>query len=69
MKEEVFFKYLKKVMDVNVIWYIVLLGKFVNMVVVCGGVGGFLLGVVKGQGVDIFIIVDYKYYEFFDVDG
>lgn len=45
------------------------MGKLIKKVVVLGGSGSFVILVVKSNKVDVFVIFDVKYYDFFLVEN
>lgn len=69
MEEKQFLDFLKERMRASVVRHSPLLGKKIEKVAVCGGVGSFLLPQAIANGADVFVTADYKYHEFFDADG
>ena len=67
--ELTFLKNLKVDMNAALVKHTRLLGKPINRVAVCGGVGGFLLGDAIKNRADVFVTSDYKYHEFFDANN
>ncbi|MEJ7692114.1 Nif3-like dinuclear metal center hexameric protein [Daejeonella sp.] len=64
-----FLKHVKEQLNAKVIRHSALRGKKIRRVAVCGGAGSFLLSNSISAGADIFITADFKYHEFFDVEG
>lgn len=69
MPENQFLKHIKKEMGVTLIRHTRLINRQIQKVAVCGGSGAFLLEEAKTAGADAFITADFKYHNFFDVDG
>lgn len=69
-QEEIdFMFFVKDRMKAEVIRHTVFTGKKVRKVAVCGGSGRFLLKQAIAVGADVFVTADFKYHEFFDVEG
>ena len=67
--EDDFILRVKKVFGSKVIRHTAKTGKKIKSVAVCGGSGRFLLPKAIEQRADVFITSDFKYHDFFDVDG
>ncbi len=69
MDERSFMELVKNKFAVKTIRHTALTGKKIKKVAVCGGSGRFLLKNAVAAGADVFITADFKYHEFFDVEG
>jgi dinuclear metal center YbgI/SA1388 family protein len=69
MTEKVFFSFLKKQFNLNVIRHTTLLKKKINKVALCGGSGSFLISNALAAQADVFITADVKYHEFFNANN
>ncbi len=69
MQENRFLEHVKKQMGTAVVRHTSLTNKHIQKVAVSGGSGAFLLGTAKKAGVDALVTADFKYHDFFDVDG
>lgn len=69
MDELTFLRALKEKMQVGCVRYTPLLGKKIQKVAVCGGVGSFLIDDAIRAGADVFITADVKYHEFFNAEN
>ena len=67
--EKEFLDLVKKTFKAGVLRHTALRGKPVKKVAICGGSGRFLLKNAIGAGADAFVTADFKYHEFFDVEG
>jgi dinuclear metal center YbgI/SA1388 family protein len=63
-----FLKLLKEVFKAGCIRHTRLTGKKISRVAACGGSGGFLAGLARKKGADIFISGEFKYHDFFQAD-
>jgi dinuclear metal center YbgI/SA1388 family protein len=63
-----FLKLLKGVFNAGCIRHTPLTGKKISRVAACGGSGGFLAGLARKKGADIFVSGEFKYHEFFQAD-
>ena len=69
LAETKFLALIKKQLQTGAIKHTELLNQPVKTVALCGGAGGFLLKNAIAAGAQAFVTSDYKYHEFFDVDG
>ena len=69
MPENQFLAHVKKQMGAAVIRHTALINKPIQKVAISGGSGAFLLADAKKAGVEALITADFKYHDFFDVDG
>jgi dinuclear metal center YbgI/SA1388 family protein len=66
---EVFIRWVKEQLNLEVIKHTQLLDKKLITIALCGGSGSFLLDHIKAQNIDCFITSDLKYHDFFESDG
>jgi dinuclear metal center YbgI/SA1388 family protein len=69
LKEEDFLNLVKETLRVPVIRHTALRGRSIKRVALCGGSGRFLLKNAINAGADAYVTADFKYHEFFDVEG
>ena len=67
--ERAFLERVKTTFGCRVVRHTALTGRQVRKVAVCGGSGRFLLRHAISAGADAFVTADFKYHEFFDVEG
>jgi dinuclear metal center YbgI/SA1388 family protein len=68
VEEQEFLKMLKEIFQARCIRHTRLSGKKISRVAVCGGSCGFLVGMARKQGADIFVSGEIKYHDFFQPD-
>src|SRR5690606_1912896 len=64
-----FLSLLKELFGAKCIKHTAFTGKMIKKVGVCGGSGSFLLKNAIRAGADAFVTADFKYHEYFDVEG
>lgn len=64
-----FLEHVKKTLECQVLRHTALTGKTVRKVAVCGGSGRFLMKNAIAAGADAYVTADFKYHEFFEVEG
>ncbi len=69
MPEHQFLNHIKKEMGATLIRHTSLINRQIQKVAISGGSGAFLLKDAKKAGADALITADFKYHDFFDVDG
>lgn len=67
--EKDFLALIKNALGCKMIRHTALTGKKIKKVAVCGGSGRFLLKNAISAGADVFVTADFKYHEFFEVEG
>ncbi len=67
--ESEFLETIKKQFNATCLRHTRLLSKPIKSVAICGGSGRFLLNHAISQKADAFITADFKYHDFFDVEG
>lgn len=67
--ENSFLKHVKNTFQCDSLKHTNFTGKPMKKVAVCGGSGSFLLSKALSTGADAFISADFKYHQFFDVEG
>ncbi len=69
IEENEFLMHVKNTFKAGVLKHSALRGRKIQRVAVCGGSGRFLLQNAIAAGADAYITSDFKYHEFFDVEG
>jgi len=69
VSENEFLAQVKSGMQTSCIRHTAFTGQNVQQVAVCGGAGRFLLNDAVQQGAEAFVTSDFKYHDFFDVEG
>lgn len=69
LSEDSFMQVVKETFRVPVIKHTQKTGKSIKKVAVCGGSGRFLLKKAIQSGADAYITADFKYHEYFEVEG
>jgi dinuclear metal center YbgI/SA1388 family protein len=69
MDSEYFLKFVKNTFNCGVLRHTIAPNKTIKNVAVCGGSGKFLLQHAILAGADAFITSDFKYHDFFEVEG
>lgn len=69
IEEKDFMNLVKDKFKVPTIKHTSLIGKKIKTIAVCGGSGRFLLNNAIDKKADVFITSDFKYHDYFDVDG
>lgn len=69
MDESEFLEFVKQGLKAKVLRHTSLLSQPIKKVAICGGSGRFLLEAAVSGKADAFITADFKYHDFFDVDG
>lgn len=69
LPEEEFLSHIKQALQAKVLRHTAKRSRPVKRVAICGGSGRFLLEAAVSAGAEAYITADFKYHDFFDVDG
>jgi dinuclear metal center YbgI/SA1388 family protein len=69
MEAAAFLKWIKEILNIELIKHTPFTGKYLKTIALCGGSGSFLIGDAKAQKADCYLTGDLKYHDYFEADG
>jgi dinuclear metal center YbgI/SA1388 family protein len=69
METAEFLKWIKEILNIELIKHTPFTGKLLKTIALCGGAGSFLIGDAKAQKADCYLTGDLKYHDYFEADG